>query len=72
MLYILTVVFFIGSLFSCLFNNLHALFGYVVKVRYFYVCTVFQNVNGILSVVLGRCDKLIEDFRLLLDRKSVV
>ena len=65
-MYGLTVVFFILPLFTCLCNNLYALSCDIVKVRDFYICTVFQNVNGILSIVTGCCDELIEDFRLLL------
>ena len=59
-------LFFIRALFACLCNNLYALSCNIVKVRDFYVRSVFQNVNGILSVVTGCCDELIEDFRLVL------
>ena len=59
LLYVLTVVFFIRALFACFGNDLYALFCDIVKVRDFYVCIVFQNVNGILSIVTGRCDELI-------------
>ena len=59
LLYVGPVIFFIRALFACFGNELHALFCDIVKVRDFYVCTVFQNVNGILSVVTGCCDELI-------------
>ena len=66
LLYVGPVIFFIPSLFSCLCNDLYALSCDIVKVRDLYVCTVFQNVNGILSMLTGCCDELIEDFRLVL------
>ena len=59
LLYVDPVIFFIRALFACFGNDLYALFCGIVKVRDFYVCTVFQNVNGILSIVTGCRDELI-------------
>ena len=65
-LHVLSVVFFIMPLFTRLFDDLYALFLDVVEVRYFYVRSIFEDVNGIFSVVAGGCGELVDDFRLAL------
>ena len=65
-LHVLTVVFFIVSLFTRLFDDLYALSLDVVEVCYFYTCAVFEDVDGVFSVVAGGCGELVDDFRLAL------
>lgn len=65
-LHVLSVVFFIMPLFTRLFDDLYALFFDVVEVRYFYMRSIFEDVNGVFSVVAGGCGELVDDFRLAL------
>jgi len=47
-------------LFTRLFDDLYALFFDVVEVRYFYMRSIFEDVNGVFSVVAGGCGELVD------------
>ena len=52
-------------IFTRLFDDLYALSLDVVEVCYFYTCSIFEDMDGVFSVVAGGCGELVGDFRLM-------